>query len=465
MVKLLLFLGSLLVAAFLALSVGWPWVIAVAAVEIIIGGYLLLKDFPNNPRFIALGALFAIEALALAWGFVWTMQQVDREALSSQMSITIFQWMAGTVWLQNFWGIVGGIAGAIILFGMLIAAVNLFGLLPSVQSTGVSPVDNFTRGVRRSLGVIPAQWTVRNGEIVTVKAAKEPHPPLTGPGEIEVQQENAVILESNGRISRILSEGIHWIGYMERICMVVPLFGKGDAVVVKNVSTNDAMILEELNLTVFHKVNLQKLAGIPQRELQETLEALLKNKVWSPSGNNWSAAVKAITEREARNAIADYGLEEFLTLKGEGRKVFKEKLAELVNAVTDEFLGVKVTITGIGAVTIPDLATQKLTQRWLAVRDRDIAWEQVNLQSDMDYETAQGRGAAMSKLSDVMRDSQALHTNPNDLMLLSMIEQIQRSGNHPGNTTGQEMEMVTRLLMLELLKTMGSRATTPTDSV
>lgn len=465
MVKLLLFVGSLLVAGFLALSVGWPWLIAVVAVEIIVGGYLLLKDFPNNPRFITFSTLFAIEALALAWGFVWTMQQVDTEALSSQLSVTIFQWMAGTVWLQNFWGIVGGIAGTIILFGMLIAAVNLFGLLPSAQSTGVSRVDNFTRGVRRSLGLIPAQWAVRNGEIVTVKAAKEPYPPLTGPGEIEVQRDNAVILESNGGVSRILSEGVYWVGYMERICMAVPLFGRGEAVVVRNASTSDPLMIEELNLAVFHKVNQPRFEGISAEELKKNLETLLKDKVWSPAGSNWSAAVRAITEREARNAIADYDLETFLKLNGKGRTEFKEKLGNLVNTVTDQFLGVTVTITGIGAVTIPDLAAQKLTQRWLAVRDRDIAWEQADLQRSIDFHVAEGRGEALTKMSDAMRDAGSYHTNPNDLMLLSMIEQIQRSGNNPTSATGQEMDMVTRLLMMELLKSMGNRGDTPANTL
>lgn len=465
MVKLLLFIGSLLVAGFLALSVGWPWLIAVVAAEIIVGGYLLLKDFPNNPRFITLSTLFAIQALALAWGFIWTMQQVDTEALSSQLSVTIFQWMAGTVWLQNFWGIVGGIAGAIILFGMLIAAVNLFGLLPSAQSTGVSRVDNFTRGVRRSLGLIPAQWAVRNGEIVVVKAAKESYPPLTGPGEIEVQRDNAVILESNGGISRILLEGVHWVGYMERIYMPVPLFGRGEAVVVRNVSTNDPMMIEELNLAVFHKVNWPRLEKVSAEELKKNLETLLKDKVWAPSGNHWSAAVRAITEREARNVVADDDLETFLTLNETEREQFKKKLGDRVNKVTEEFLGVKVTITGIGAVTIPDLAAQKLTQRWLAARDGDIAREQTDLQRDIDSNLAQGRSDVMRILSDAMREAGSYHTKPNDFMLLSMIEQIQRSGNNPANATSQEMDMITRLLMMELLKTMSNSAATPADTV
>lgn len=465
MTRLLSLLLVLVIFGFLSALTGWPWIILWLALAVGISGLILLRSSPGGNRLTFFFTAFTAQVLALAWLFSWTLGWLGQQVAEGSLAARLIHDFAGTVWLQNFWGLLFGIVMTFLLFVLLLGLVKLLRLLPDTQATGVSKFDAFTLGIRRSLGIIPAEWIVRNGEISTIRPAQAPYPEFTGPGVVEVQRDHAVMLERSGQITRIIYEGMSWLGYMERMCMVVPLFGRGEAVVVRNVSTNDPLMIEELNLAVFHKVNPSKFEGISPQQLKETLNELLKSKVWSPSGNSWSAAVRAITEREARNAVADYDLEAFLKLDSKGRANFKTKLAELVNKVTDEFLGVTVTVTGIGGVAIPDLAAQRFMQRWTAGHDQEFAWQQADLQRGIDSHVAEGRRDVLLKLSDAMRDAGDYHTNPNNLLLMSMIEQIQRSGNNPSQAIGQEMDMVTRLLMLELLKNMGNRGADPTNTV
>ncbi|MER2599344.1 MAG: SPFH domain-containing protein [Caldilineales bacterium] len=460
MVRSLLILLVMVATGFWSLQLGWPWIIFLVPAALAVCMFLLLRGSPGRERPAIYGGLFVMQALALAWLFRWGLGRVH-EVFSEGTAARFIHVFAGTALLQNFWGLLLGMGGTLVLFALLLGPVRLLRLLPDSQVMGVSKFDAFMLGLRRALGWVPAEWEIRNGEIVTLRAAPPPYPVLTGPGAIEVQRDHVVIVERSGRIARFIEEGSHWLGAMERICMVVPLFGRGEAVVVRNASTSDPLVIEELNLAVFHKVNPPQFKGISAQELKKNLDMFLTNKVWSPSGNSWGTAVRAITEREARNAIADYDLETFLKLNGEGRTEFKKKLGNLVNKVTDEFLGVTVTITGIGAVTIPDLAAQRLMQRWVADKDQKFAWEQADLQRDIDFHVAEGRGEALKKMSDAMREARSYHTSPNDLLMLSMIEQIQRSGNTATSATGQEMDMVTRLLMMELLRNMGNRGAGP----
>ena len=448
---------------FVAIRVGWPGAILVGAVTAAVYSFVFLRDKPGWGRVVVFISLFFLEALLIAWGLRWTLRWVELATAGNDQATPIFRAFAGTDILQNFWAIVGGFVLAAILFGLLFAAFAIAAALRQRTHKSQSRNDIYKRAMRHSLGMVPAKWEARDGKIVTVKAPKPPQQPMMGPGEIEVQRGHALILEKEGKITDVLPAGVHWVQDKERIAMLVPLYGRADKVTVRNAATRDGLQIEDFEVMIFHRVDT---SGIPP-DTDETTDdedttfafdaEILRDRVWSASGNTWENGVKGVTEREARAVIADWTMEDLLLMGSEERVKFRSALQENINKITQGFMGVTVTVTGFGAINAPDLAGEKLMATWTAAKDRSLARDQATLQNDIMVDTAKARKEAFDILIGAMNDWLDRRPEVKDLMAMSFVERMERVETEGSASTAQDLEALSRLYIVEALKALTDR--------
>lgn len=447
----LLLLLMLLPACLFAAWVGWPWLIFIVTALVAVLGYVFLKDIPGGGKVAFFATSLVFLTLFAAFMFYRIVQDAQPDGTANTASVVAYEALMGTALLKLFWAGVCGLTWAVILFGLVALVFTLIKLPQTGKSAGESKTNVTVRAARRSLGLVPAEWVVREGEITTLKQAKPPHPALTGPGEIEIQLGHAVILERNGGERRVLPSGVHWVNTDERIAMVVPLYGRVDAVTLSDITTHDGLAIEQLELTVFHRVN----PGEPATDQVDSQfpysEDILLNQIWSATGKDWREGVKAVTGREARNVISDLTLEEFLTLNSDGRGAFKQTLEPRVNAVTKNLMGVGVTLTGIGAVKLPAAASQKLAERWTAIQNHAI-----------ERETAAGRKDAFTLLYGAMNDALKEQPDIKDLLVMSFIERMEHASNERSGDGGTDLDTLGKIYLLEALK--GFSTKTPPEN-
>lgn len=455
---ILLFLSVVII--FLVIQVGWPGLIPILAVATAVYAFVFLKDAPSRIPLTVLATAYVLQALLLAWGLLWTMQQIEAALTVDQEVEPVFELLAGSDGLQNFWALLGGFLFAAILFGLLLGlamqrnrrAANVHG----DQTRNKSP----SATLYRVLGTIPAKWLVRDGQLITIKAAKPPRSPTTGPGEVEVQRGHALILEKEGLITDILPAGVHWVNDQERLAMVVPLYGRADRVTVRNATTSDGLQIADMEIMVFHKVLSVSAPPPVGGDIFNFNRDILQDQVWSASGATWEAGVRGITEREARNVIADYEMEDLVAMNGEERDEFKKALQDKINAITKQFMGVNVTVTGLGAINAPDLAGEKLMAVWAAAKDRESAREHATLQADIMEVNAKARAEAFNTLMGVMNDWLDRSSNLKNLVAMSFIERMERVEDEPKGGVNQDLEALSKLYVVEALKGLTAPQTT-----
>lgn len=461
--RLILFvmLAMLVPLGWLAVRVGWPGLIAVVVFTWAVYGMLLLKDAPGKTSMVFFSTAFVLQSLMIAWGLRWTLKQIETALTGSDTIWPIFQLFAGSDLLQNFWAVVGGVVISALLFGLLFSVAAMVRATRLGQPKESSKNGSYSLALRRALGLVPARWSVQNGELVTVKAPKPPQQPKTGPGEINVQRGHAVILEKNGTVSNILPAGLGWIQQDERIAMVVPLYGRADKVVVLNAVTQDGLQIDDLEIMIFHKVSDDGVSDKITDTKSQFSEETLRDKVWSASGSTWEGGVKGVTEREARSVIADYEMEELVTMNGEEREEFKQQLQDKINAVTETFMGVKVTVSGFGTINVPDLAAQKLMASWTAEKDRAMASEQAALEDGIMLNTATARAAAFSTLVGAMNAVLDQRSDVKNLVAMSFVERMERVEGEPMSGVNQDLEALSKLYVVEALKGLTAQPTVP----
>jgi len=171
-----------------------------------------------------------------------------------------------------------------------------------------------------------------------------------------------VILEQNGRLSRVVGRGITWLESHERVSMVVPLQTRSERVVVEQVVTKDRFWIEELELMVFHKVDQGPEEDQTENGQYPFSENILLTKVWTMSGGDWRGSIKAVSETAARDVVGRYDLEQILPIAGKPRVDFKDALKREINRVVKGFMGVEVVVVDIGKVRVPEEAKRRLAE-------------------------------------------------------------------------------------------------------
>lgn len=458
--KRIALLSIVLVGGFLAARIGWPWLILVATVSVAALSYLLIRDTALGQQLTLVVTLFVSETLIIGWYTYKFLHAVAAELPEEGLPSQAVRFLAGTSLLQGFWAtLLGGLVGFLLV--ALVAGALAMARVPLMASSTQQPAQSvFWRALRRTLGLTPAEWAVSNGELHTVRAVRPGHPANTGPGEVEIQHGHVVVLEQNGKATRVLGPGINRIGYGERISMCPPLYGRSELVTLEHVTTQDGLIIQSLEINVFHRIDpdADKLAtgsdngsgdnhsdrkydtqkADPSERFSYS-ENVIREKIWTPSAGDWNGAVISITRREARNLIANDTLENFLTANTAGRKTFKKKLAKAINKVT-KGMGINVIVTGLGAVQLPAPASDKLTEGWMAKKGAQI-----------EADIAVGRRDSFKTMMDALNSGVSLQANAKDLLVMSMIEQMERINGQSGQPSS-DLDMVNRAYLLQMLK-------------
>lgn len=162
------------------------------------------------------------------------------------------------------------------------------------------------------LGLSQGRINVREGAAQSESGSAGGLMLFGGPGELMVQEGHAVILERNGRVTRVVASGPTFLERFERLSMVVPLQTRAERVSIEHVLTREGIMIDQLDIWVFHRVAL----GPDDERIQdgnyEYNETILRTNIWSPNGNDWRETVQGITDRMARKVVPRYSLDEIM---------------------------------------------------------------------------------------------------------------------------------------------------------
>lgn len=277
-------------------------------------GLLSLKVTPVGKRMkvswvFLLSSAFGL-TIALAVGYLaftllgeWGLQNPDSN---------LFLFFFGPVILRLFWSTVLGVVVALELLALALIPLAYL----SAQGR-YGEYDAFKRhrwqATRTALfgmhGLSQGRINVREGKAQLAYGTEDGLMRFGGPGELMVQEGNAVILERNGRVSRVVGSELTFLKPFERVSMVIPLQTRAEKVLVDNVISNDGIMIEQLEIWVFHTVAL---GPVEERTVDgqfEYNETILRTNIWSPSANDWREAVRGISDRMARRVVPKYALD------------------------------------------------------------------------------------------------------------------------------------------------------------
>ncbi|MBM3175604.1 MAG: SPFH domain-containing protein [Chloroflexi bacterium] len=274
-----------------------------------------------------------------------------------------------TVWLRLLWSMILAVLIAVVVALAVLLPVGYFGsrvMYGEYEQYQGHEWEAIQSAIGVVLGINKGVWLVKEGK------TKVLHPPagglarFGGPGVLIVQEGHAVILEKNGRLSRVVGRGLTWLKPFERVSMAVDLQVKSDKIVVNDVATKDQVLIKEFVFWIFSKVD----AGEESKQNPNGLfpfneENILKN-IWNAAGSDWRGGVRAVAETAARDVIGRYELEKILPIADQPRIEFKDALRKEINRVAKGFMGVDVIVVDIGAIKVPEDAEKTLLERQLA---------------------------------------------------------------------------------------------------
>lgn len=246
------------------------------------------------------------------------------------------------------------------------------------------------------IGINKATLVVAGGEMLVKNLPAEDLARFGGPGVLIVQEGHAVILEQGGKISRIEGRGVHFLEMFERVSMVVPLTLRSELCEIKNVITQDEVIIGSIKLLVFHKVD-------PGKKSHENgdypfEDAIIREKIWSPKGGDWRGLVQSVAETATRDVVARYTLEDLVLASAETRERLRNELKNTINNVTKDKLGIEVTTVAIGETKVPEDAEKKLLERWLASVKRRIKLIEAEAERDALIRRGEGEAQAVRRI-------------------------------------------------------------------
>jgi hypothetical protein len=218
------------------------------------------------------------------------------------------------------------------------------------------------------IGINKATIVVAGGQIQVHNPPAGDLARFGGTGVLIVQEGHAVVLERGGRRSRIVGTGIHHLEMFERVNMVVPLTLRSDPIAIKKMVTQDKVVVEEIKLTVFSKVDAGDRSHTNGAFPFE--ERIITELIWSPKPEaevyNWSGAIKSVTDTAMRDVLARLLLDELVIATGGARERLRDELITKINSITKDKLGIVVVTIAIGEIIIPEPAKDSLLARWLA---------------------------------------------------------------------------------------------------
>ncbi len=366
--------------AFLAVKLGWMGAILFVVLYLVAFSFklpFLSRRVQVTPRFIFLLAVFLTFALLMRWviGTLLAGLAPQGEAGAN----TVLGFLFGSPSLILFWSLIGGILVAVLVAVVLLLPYGLVagpGLYSQYENYKGHEWEAAMSAVSILLGINRGTWIVSNGQAEVRGESGSSLARFGGPGILLVQEGHAVILEVSGRLSRVVGRGITMLRPFERISMVVPLYTRTEKLIVEKVATKDKILIDEFEILVFHKVDSE-----PKDECIEDgqflyNEDVIRKNIWSPSGADWRGGVRSVAETSTRDVIGRYDLDEIIPVSDAFRTNLKKILADEMNKVTKQLMGVVVGSVDINRIKIPKESEDRLLETWLAEWNVRVAQNQ-----------------------------------------------------------------------------------------
>lgn len=356
--------------------------------------------------------------------------------------------------VRVFWSLLGGAALA---SGTLIISLAVVGLMAGFSMYHTFPqyrgheLQAARSGLNLALGIENGYVYVDNAHIEQVREAKGPLGRFGGPGRLVVRLGHAVVLEKDGRPSRVVGSGLTFLQPYEWVSMIVPLYGRSEKMTIEEVETKDSACIEQFELLVFHRVD----PGPKEHQVHDGPmlynRYVILNRIWDPTASDWSGVIRSVSQSAARDMIGRHKLEDIIPMSDTRREQFKQALKDNINQVTKR-LGVEVIVVDIGRIILPDATRQQMLDRWTA------EWESrarlVRAQTDNTIEMAE----AKSRVQAIIAMAQGLHNalkdkpTPKDIITLRYIEYLEhRVAGIPVTDDQQEVDTLMQLQALGTL--------------
>lgn len=181
-------------------------------------GYILIFFDSELKRL----ALFVLVTLYFAADFsigIYRLLTTDERAITAIRESAFLTFLVGGEIDRLVWAIILGFILAL-LFTLtpliILAAVSSFYVLALHKIEGISWWDAILYNVSLILGINSAYMVVENGQAVITKEASWLSI-LGGPGHLVIKQGNVVVLEREGKITRIVNAGVIRLDPLERI--------------------------------------------------------------------------------------------------------------------------------------------------------------------------------------------------------------------------------------------------------
>ncbi len=356
--------------SFVLLKMGWPWPILLIPSCVLIFALELPSlslHATTSVRFLAFLICFLTFAALISWvvAEILFLPTTHRDILSKS---PLLLFLMDNDSLKIFWSILIGLAASSLLVVFLvapygfIASQNMYSQYETYQG---HEWEAFLSTVCALLGIGQGTWIINNGQMETRGQSGERLARFGGPGVLTVQEGHAVILEKGGKLSRVVGSGLTWLEPCERVSMVVPLFGRSEHVIVEQVPTRDRVMLEQIEVLIFHRID----AGPEEEHTRDghfVYNETRLRRMWSPHGGDWRNAVRSIGESAVRDIVGRYDLEQLVPMSENLRSKFKTELTQAINAITRDGIGVTVSGVDIGKIKIPEAAQRQLMEKWLA---------------------------------------------------------------------------------------------------
>ncbi len=439
-----------------AAGIGVPWTLLFVPAYL---GLLTLKITPvgrrikRNRAFMGCLTLFVFVAFGMG-ALAFRMLSDPVESIASWQ---LYNFLAGSILLKLFWSTVIGLA-----VGMEVLAVLLIPMGVMVAHGKYGDFEEYkshkwqaTRtAIYGFLGLSKGTWEVREGKLDVLNQPDGSLVRFGGPGELVVQQGHAVILERNGQVSRIVGCGPTWLQPFERVGMIVPLVTRTEQIVVSQVVTKDRVVIDEIELVVFHKVY----SGEEQNQVVNGDMAydptILTTKVWSGSGSDWREAVKSISSRMLRDVAGGYTLEEIVPLTDQRRTEFARVLKDKIEEISKNALGVEIRALDFGAITFSNEIRARLLERWLAGWEQDIMATRAETEQHTQLTKAMARMETIKAISQGLKQLVGSGAEPEDIIALRYIDYLEQRAAGGGGFGEDDASTLIKLQGIEALRSL-----------
>lgn len=370
----------LVLAVLVTAIVDPPWLWAISYSALLLGFPLYTRVFVRkkwqNLTFILYGV---ITAALIVGGLVQTVLAAIMPPPSP-----------GELPLDLVGGVAAGLLAALAVPFTLVALVRLSAqaVLGLHEWAGVTPADAFGYLWSIILGTNQPWVVVENGEVVGSKK-KGILDTMGGPGLLIVRPGNAVVLQRTGKISQIVSPGLHRIRRHEKIRQIVrlgPLWNTED---VKNALTRDGVPLTirlGVGYSIESKEDTDRRAGPPANPRlidgdYLVYEDTIRKAVFNVTPIGWEITAYAGCESQLRDIIGTYTLGQLFGLEmveratdreiefHESQRVMKrieERVLKNLVPVAAANFGISIRVVDIQSVMVPEQVEEQMLEAWSA---------------------------------------------------------------------------------------------------